>query len=297
MISIVLPTYERGYCIGNTISSVINQTYKDWELIIIDNNSSDNTVDIVNEFNDSRIRLYCIDNQGVIAKSRNYGIALSTGSHIAFIDSDDPWVCEKLSIVERYLCQGYDFVYHDLMRYDGKDISKNCAMNLAKSLKKPVFVDLIANGNRIPTSSVVVKKKLITAVGGFSEEKSLIGAEDYDLWVRISRVYDGFFMLERRLGYYASDGSGTLNKSLRSRSLNGLRILHKEFHAECCGKTPDWLATAWCRTLIPDNSRKAIVYSLKYLKERRSVKARLKLVFIACAGAVVVLFERVLTKN
>lgn len=91
-VSIVMPTYNRGYCLADTIQSVLDQTYKRWELLVVDNMSKDDTKEIVEGFGDARIRFMQIQNSGVIAVSRNCGIAAASGEFVAFMDSDDPWL-------------------------------------------------------------------------------------------------------------------------------------------------------------------------------------------------------------
>jgi len=114
LISVVIPTYNRADDLKKAIESVINQTYADWELLVIDNHSTDHTREIIDNINDKRIRLFEIDNQGVIAASRNLGINNSKGKYVAFLDSDDIWTEDKLEKSMFWLNQGYDVVYHDM---------------------------------------------------------------------------------------------------------------------------------------------------------------------------------------
>lgn len=284
MFSVILPTYQRAYCIRETISSVISQTCKDWELIVVDNYSTDETEEYVKSFEDTRIRFLQINNNGIIAKSRNHGIAHANGTYLAFIDSDDPWVEEKLMVSKMYLSEGHELVYHDLYIYNGLDKTKTRRMRVARDLERPVLIDLVRKGNGIPTSSVVVKRKLVESVGGFSEDRRLVGIEDYDLWVRISRISNSFYMIDGILGYYTENGSGTLNHALRKRSLDAIQELHRDLHMSICGMTPDWLVVAWCRTLVKGTSRAAIYHCIRFLKERRSTAAKAKLIIIAIAS-------------
>ena len=91
LFSIIIPTYNRANEIGRCLSSVINQSYSNWEAIVVDNYSSDDTENIVKDFNDNRIRYYKNHNYGIIAVSRNFGIDRAKGSWICFLDSDDSW--------------------------------------------------------------------------------------------------------------------------------------------------------------------------------------------------------------
>ena len=111
-ISIIIPTYNRKNELIRAINSVLKQTYIFWELLIVDNHSSDGTLNYINSIDDHRIRFLSINNNGVIASSRNLGIRQSTGEYIAFLDSDDWWKDDKLEKSIAYLERGYDFIYH-----------------------------------------------------------------------------------------------------------------------------------------------------------------------------------------
>ena len=96
LVSIIVPTYNRGNLIGETIQSVIDQSYKNWELIIVDDGSTDDTKKRVEEFKDTRIQFHLTVHSGVIGRVRNRGITYSKGNYIAFLDSDDLWLPNKL---------------------------------------------------------------------------------------------------------------------------------------------------------------------------------------------------------
>ena len=114
LVSIVMPSYNSGLYIKKAIDSVMEQTYLQWELIIIDNLSSDNTLKIAKSYQCDKIKIFEINNQGIIAKSRNLGIQKSSGSIIAFLDSDDWWKNNKLAESIKHIQLGNDIVYHPL---------------------------------------------------------------------------------------------------------------------------------------------------------------------------------------
>ena len=112
LISIVMPAYNSEKYIRNSIKSVINQTYKNWELIIIDDYSTDNTVSIIEEFQNKNIHLIKNKKNSGAAISRNKGIKLAKGNYIAFLDSDDLWNKEKLEKQINFMkSNNYDFTY------------------------------------------------------------------------------------------------------------------------------------------------------------------------------------------
>jgi glycosyltransferase involved in cell wall biosynthesis len=98
LVSIIIPTYNRAKLIGESIQSVMDQTYSNWELIIVDDGSQDDTHEVVTEFCDKRISYYLIDHCGIFGKVRNEGLRKSHGEYVAFLDSDDLWCADKLQV-------------------------------------------------------------------------------------------------------------------------------------------------------------------------------------------------------
>jgi glycosyltransferase involved in cell wall biosynthesis len=196
-ISVIIPTFNRISLLKKTISTVLNQTYKDFEIIIIDNYSTDGTLEYLKKLKDKKINFYQIKNNGIIAKSRNFGIVKSLGEYIAFLDDDDWWDENKLLETTIKLNEGFDLVYHNVFLHGKKIKKSNCRL-----LKKPIFDDLFCNGNPILTSSVIVKKKLLFDVGKMSEEQNLIASEDYDTWLKIAKKTNKFCLIKKCLGHY-----------------------------------------------------------------------------------------------
>ena len=199
LISVIIPTFNRASTLKKAIESVIKQTYSDWEVILVDNSSTDDTLEILEEFNNINIKLLTVNNNGVIGYSRNVGIEHSSGKYIAFLDSDDWWDCEKLSESVLLLESGnIDVVYHNC-----QIISDQSRGNThCRRLSKEVFGDLIINGNTLVTSSVIVLKSAIIDVGYFSEDKEVIGWEDYHLWIRLAEANFQFGLIKKSLGFY-----------------------------------------------------------------------------------------------
>lgn len=275
-VSIVMPTYNRGYCLGDTIQSVLSQSYREWELLVIDNMSKDNTKDVIESFEDARIKMIQIQNHGVIAISRNCGIAAATGELVSFMDSDDPWLPEKLEVSVRLIESGMDFVYHDLYLTDGKDRSRDRTTKVSRRLRRNVLEDLITNGNGINTSSVVTRTELVRRVNGFSESRELIGIEDYDLWVRLAEVTDRFGLIASPMGYYTMDGSGTLNRELVEKGLLNIAKLHSGLHMRICGGTPGWIDIALAKICLRHNPANSIRLATRVLTRESRLAARVK---------------------
>lgn len=202
LVSIVIPSYNHAKWIGNAIDSVLNQTYKNFEVLIIDNNSTDVTDEVIAQFQDSRIRVFKINNYGSIAFSRNTALNFARGEWVAFLDSDDWWKPEKLSECSKYFNLDTTLIYHHLVKFSEFEIDQGSRVIKSRKLKAPIFFDLLINGNTIATSSVVVRKEALLAVQGMRENKEMIGVEDFNTWLRIARVSDGFKLVKQYLGFY-----------------------------------------------------------------------------------------------
>jgi glycosyltransferase involved in cell wall biosynthesis len=202
LVSIVMPSYNHANFIRSAVFSVLEQTFVNWELIIIDNYSTDETKDILNQFHDERIRILQIRNEGSIAKSRNLGVASAKAEWIAFLDSDDSWKADKLEKVSFFFNSDHDLIYHHLSLIQELHGASGQKQINSRKLKSPVLKDLILKGNTIATSSVVVRKEIFLEVGGMNESSEVIGVEDYNTWLRISCKSEKFTLIPLNLGSY-----------------------------------------------------------------------------------------------
>jgi len=215
--SIIIPTYKRVNKISLAINSVINQTFKNWELIIVDNNSNDGTRELVKKYNNEKIFLYQIDNQGIIAKSRNLGIQKSKGKYLCFLDSDDWWHFKKLEHVHNVITDDTFFIYHNhYINFPNKFIKKR-KIN-SKILNKPIYSNLLEYGPSFATSSVTVKKKIFEKIGLFDIDKKYIAWEDFDAWIRISKITDNFYKINKTLSTVNVDDNNFLNDKLKIKN-------------------------------------------------------------------------------
>ena len=124
VVSIIIPTYNQAHLLVKCLQSVLSQTLTNWEALVINNFSDDNTIEVVNRFNDPRIQLVNFRNYGIIAASRNQGIDRSNADFIAFLDSDDIWYPSKLKVCIKELTGDRDLVCHNLKYVkNGKDIT------------------------------------------------------------------------------------------------------------------------------------------------------------------------------
>ncbi|MCC6448088.1 MAG: glycosyltransferase [Chitinophagaceae bacterium] len=196
LISIIIPAYNAGQFISETIKSVINQSYANWELIVIDDGSQDNTSDIVQENSkkDSRIRIVKQTNSGV-SSARNKGLENSTGDHVCFLDADDLLEAEnlktKLQALEK---NGWDAVYSacELIDRDGRPLNRELGGQL-----NPTLNDILElKGNYITApSGFLYKRAIFKVTGGYDPELS--NNADQELFTRI--LYNNF-----KIGYIPS---------------------------------------------------------------------------------------------
>ncbi len=185
MFSVIIPTYNRCDFLKSAVDSVLNQTCDDYELIIIDDGSCDGTRELINSYNDPKIKYFYQEKKGPAA-ARNRGISESQGEYIAFLDSDDRWVSKKLEEVLKAIKNNPDYyIFHTQEKWH----RNGCHLNHMKKHMKQ-YGDVFKNCLEICSVSVstaVVKKEVFYDIGTFDEKLNV--CEDYDFWLRVSVKY------------------------------------------------------------------------------------------------------------
>ena len=213
-ISIVIPTYNHAEYLQQALQSVIDQTFHDWEAIIVNNFSDDATLQIIEQFNEPRFRVINFRNHGIIAASRNEGIRNSLAPVIAFLDSDDTWYKDKLSKCMSEFENGAKVVCHGENWISDSSVPRAIFYGLAE---KATYKNLLFRGNCISTSATLVNREVLEQLAGFSENPSFITAEDYELWMRISLATTNFVFVHEILGEFRRHGesaSSSVDKHL-----------------------------------------------------------------------------------
>ena len=274
IVSIIIPTYKRVEKLKRAIDSVLSQTFTSWEVIIIDNHSLDGTKELVDNYNNPKIKMLLIKNNGNIAKSRNLGIKKSKGKYLALLDSDDLWVPNKLQICINALKKKKILVYHDMyiQKNTKQIIFKKSGM--CRDLKKPIYYDLILNGPAFPTSSVVIKKDVFKKISFFDEQKKLITWEDFDAWIRLSKINEGFKKINQVLGYRWADDENTLKPSIL---INTIFLFKKKYLNN--GKLPNWCKVALAKSYY-NNSQLNKSFSMINKIDFKSLGASEKIKYI-----------------
>jgi len=215
-VSVVVPTYNHARFIGDALRSVVRQSFNDWEAIVINNFSSDDTVDVVRAVDDPRIRLINFANHGIIAAGRNEGIRRAVGKYVAFLDSDDCWHEAKLDRCVATLDAGADLVCH-AERWTGGGRSERVVQYGPTAMAE--YRRLLLRHNCISTSATVIRQSVLAHVGAFDARPEFVTAEDYDLWLRVSRAGYDIRFLNEVLGEYRrheGNASGSVMRHYRA---------------------------------------------------------------------------------
>ena len=193
LVSIIIPTWNRGYCLKQSIDSILSQTYKNFEIIIIDDNSTDNTENLIKSIDDSRIRYFRNESNCGAGKSRNIGVRQAKGELIAFHDSDDIWHNDKLEKQLILLEKDHklDFVFSWYQVINNNHITLQIKPS---ELEKNKVFDCLLAENFIGTPTMLMKKTVFEKIGGFDE--SLKTLEDWEFALRISEKFKVSFVDE-----------------------------------------------------------------------------------------------------
>lgn len=216
-VSVIMPTYNRSYVISRAICSVINQTCTDWELIIVDDGSKDDTKDRVVSFKDSRIKyIYYEKNRGG-NYARNLGMKNSSGEYIAFLDSDNEWNCDYLEKQLKQFENNFEEVHFVFARTLIINNTYNCIFPIID--KKDIqteeeMMKKLMYTNILDTNVCIMKRIIYEQLGGFNEE--LRRSQDWEYFLRVfrSKAYKFKFNDEVLCVNHVQDNSITNNTSL-----------------------------------------------------------------------------------
>jgi len=189
LVSVIVTTFNRADLLRETLDSILSQTYNNFELIVVDDGSTDNTEKVVKNYSDSRVQYIKTDNWGGPARPRNIGIKQSKGEYIAFCDDDDLWNPIKLEMqINRLSNSGHSMVFTMQKQFGATSIFSNYYGIGPLPFRVNTSTNSLLEHNCIPLSSVFIKKSLFDGIGNFNEKKSFVAIEDNDLWIRASRV-------------------------------------------------------------------------------------------------------------
>jgi glycosyltransferase involved in cell wall biosynthesis len=224
-VSIIIPTHNRCGFVGNAIASALNQTFEDFELIIVDDASTDKTAETVAFFNDERIKFIRHEKNKGGSAARNTGITNSSGNCIAFLDDDDEWFPDKLSKQMEVLSASppqIGGVYTGYVMVDRASLRVMCQYSPKK--KGNLFHDLLVDNCVGGASCMLLRRECLDKVGLFDE--SLPCSQDYDLWIRIAKEFSFECIGEPYFKYYTNQSAISTDFEAQTK---GLKIMARKY--------------------------------------------------------------------
>ncbi|ARV57623.1 glycosyl transferase family A [Nostocales cyanobacterium HT-58-2] len=225
LISIIIPVYNCEKTIRETIESVLNQTFSDLEIILINDGSQDTTLNIISSIEDPRLKVFNYTNSGV-AVSRNRGIAQASGEFIAFLDADDFWTLDKLEAQLKALqanpqaAVAYSWV--DYIDESNQFVRSGNHITMTGDVYEKLLIhNVLENG-----SNPLIRKYAFSEVGDFDQELS--PAEDWDMWIRLAARYHFVAVPSPQVLYRISPNS--LSTNVLKMEVASLRCIEKAFH-------------------------------------------------------------------
>lgn len=230
-VSVILPVYNSEEFIKETIKSALSQIYKDFEIIVVNDGSTDKSEEIIKSFSDKRITCVYQENQGR-SKARNKGISLAKGKYIAFLDSDDIWLSKHLEVGVGILEARPEVcvVYSDITYIgdDGKPLFRDSSWKGRRYSGTP-FGNLVKRGF-IPFSTSIIKRETLMEIGLFDSEME--PSEDWDLWLRLVRRNYRIQYIDEALTNYRWKSSNESESYQKISAESGLRVLIKLYRNE-----------------------------------------------------------------
>lgn len=186
LVSVIIPVYNRESTIQRALDSVLNQSYTKLEIIVVDDGSSDKTVEVVKGYKDERVKLICLKQNGGANAARNKGICAAKGEYIAFQDSDDEWLEDKLLLQIKHMQEkDKEVCYSSYILYEGNGtrVIPDNADNI--ELYEDSIREVLKRGNVIPTPTLVIHRKAVEKAGVFDE--ALPRLQDYEYAIRLAQ--------------------------------------------------------------------------------------------------------------
>jgi glycosyltransferase involved in cell wall biosynthesis len=201
-VSVIIPAYNAAEFIGEALDSVGAQTFRDFEVLVIDDGSTDGTADIAEAYGDP-VRVMRTSNHGA-ARARNTGVAAATGELVAFLDADDIWEPDKLARQVVAIRAERRFVYCDTLSF-GLQTMSGMRMSGGGTLPSGnILVDLVQN-NFVATSTVLIDREVVQRAGGFDVDLRV--GEDWMLWLRAARLTEASYVPAVLVRYRIHAGS------------------------------------------------------------------------------------------
>lgn len=235
LVSVIIPSYNSSSVILETINSALNQTYKNFEIIVVDDGSLDDTEKIVKNIKDDRIQYHRQNHKGCPAAARNTGIRRAKGEYIAFLDSDDIWLPDKMSKQLSILKDRKDIlaVASNLFRFPKEQVKGLFAFRNGKLLlfsDKVISFKYMLKKSIVCNSSVILRRELFDEIGYLDERMELKAVEDYDYLLRILDYKDHsvFVLKDVLVGYRLHNNAISLLDTVKDQNYK-LSIVYDKF--------------------------------------------------------------------
>lgn len=269
LFSIIIPVYNRANFIERTINSVLEQSYNNFEMILVDDGSTDNSGEVINSINDERIKYYRIDNSER-AFARNYGFNRSNGDYITFLDSDDIIYPDHL---QNALTCIIDLNFTKILTcsYNKIDANDNILSTVIAE-NKNLLSTMSVYGNPIIVSSIFIKREIFNE-DQFNEDRSLSGSEDFELWLRLACKYEFDFSTKITAAITLHDERSVLTNNIPKLilqkelflqyTLNTLQKHEKNNNFKRRLKSSSYSYISLHCSLAKNNKKTAVVYLIK----------------------------------
>lgn len=224
LVSVVIPNYNYGEFVGSAVRSALAQTYSNLEVIVVDNFSTDNSLQVLSGIQDPRLRVFQFNNRGIIAAGRNFGAKQASGEVLAFLDSDDLWLPNKLELQVPHLSGEIRCVASDFIPIGDTGYGAKLIRFPEHEQYRDVSYHQLAEANFMAASSVLMARSTFADLGGFDESENLCFVEDWDLWLRAIGNQKGRILRQPLLYYRIAINKG---RDLREASRRALGVLEK----------------------------------------------------------------------
>lgn len=227
-VSVIIPVYNARSTLPQTLASVLAQTLEPFEVIIVDDGSTDGSLEWARRINDLRVRVFAYENAGA-AVARNRGLQQATGEAVAFLDADDYWTPDKLEAqweaLQRYPEAAVAHSWTRFVDEHGRVIHSGRAFTVNPRVRDSAYAALLVSNFLESGSNPLIRRQALLEVGGFDD--SLKGSQDQDLYIRLAAKYP--FVTVPRYQIFYRLSSGSISSNIRRQEQEALRVYERTF--------------------------------------------------------------------